>query len=97
MNARIVGFASQKLSPDSGSGISPLITCYLDRGFGAGGEWKYTNIKHKLAFDVRFQQQFGSSSGPPARSLFSASPTSIFCRRNRRNRTNLNETNLNEK
>jgi len=59
MNAGIVGFASQKLSPDSGSGISPLIKGYLDRGFGAGGEWKYTDIKHKLAFDVRFQQQFG--------------------------------------
>jgi hypothetical protein len=59
MNAGVVGYASQKLSPDSGSGINPLLSGYLDRGFGAGGEWKYTDIKHKLAFDVRYQQQFG--------------------------------------
>jgi hypothetical protein len=58
MNAGIVGYASQKLSPDSGS-INPLIKGDLDRGFGAGGEWKYTDIKHKLAFDVRYEQQFG--------------------------------------
>jgi hypothetical protein len=67
MNAGIVGYASQKLSPDSGSGISPLIRGYLDRGFGAGGEWKYTDIKHHLAFDVRYEQQFGvelRTSGP---------------------------------
>jgi hypothetical protein len=59
MNAGIVGYASQKLSADSGSGINPLLRGQLDRGFGAGGEWKYTDIKHKLAYDVRFQQQFG--------------------------------------
>jgi hypothetical protein len=59
MNAGIVGYASQKLSPDSGSNISPLVRGYLDRGFGAGGEWKYTDIKHKLAVDVRYEQQFG--------------------------------------
>jgi hypothetical protein len=59
MNAGIVGFASQKLSPDSGSDISPLVRGYLDRAFGAGGEWKYTDIKHKLAFDVRYEQEFG--------------------------------------
>lgn len=59
MNAGITGFASQKLSPDSGSGISPLVSGDLDRAFGAGGEWKYTDIKHKLAFDVRYEQQFG--------------------------------------
>jgi hypothetical protein len=54
-----VGFASQKLSADSGSSINPLLKGDLDRGFGAGGEWKYTDIKHHLAFDVRYQQQFG--------------------------------------
>jgi hypothetical protein len=59
MNAGIVGYASHKLSADSGSSISPLISGDLDRGFGAGGEWKYTDIKHKLAFDVRYEQQFG--------------------------------------
>lgn len=67
MNAGIVGYASQKLSPDSGSGISPLIRGYLDRSFGAGAEWKYTDIKHHLAYDVRYEQQFGvqlRTSGP---------------------------------
>jgi hypothetical protein len=59
MNAGIVGYASQKLSPDSGSGINPLIKGDLDRGFGAGGEWKYTDLKHHLAFDVRYEDQFG--------------------------------------
>jgi hypothetical protein len=59
MNAGIVGYASQKLSPDSGSGINPLIKGDLDRGFGVGGEWKYTDIKHHLAFDVRYEDQFG--------------------------------------
>jgi hypothetical protein len=59
MNAGIVGYASQKLSADSGSSIGPLLRGDLDRAFGAGGEWKYTDIKHKLAFDVRYEQQFG--------------------------------------
>jgi hypothetical protein len=59
MNAGIVGYASQKLSPDSGSGINPLIKGDLDRGFGLGGEWKYTDIRHHLAFDVRYEDQFG--------------------------------------
>jgi hypothetical protein len=59
MNAGIVGYASQKLSPDSGSSISPLLRGDLDRAFGAGGEWKYTDIKHTLAFDARYEQQFG--------------------------------------
>ena len=59
MNAGIVGYASQKLSADSGSGINPLIKGDLDRGFGIGGEWKYTDIKHHLAFDARYEDQFG--------------------------------------
>jgi hypothetical protein len=59
MNAGIVGYASQKLSPHSSSAINTLIKGDLDRGFGAGGEWKYTDIKHKLAYDVRYEQNFG--------------------------------------
>lgn len=59
MNAGVVGYASQKLSSDSGSDIGPLLRGDLDRGFGAGGEWKYTDIKHRLAFDVRYEDQFG--------------------------------------
>lgn len=60
MNAGIAGYASQKLSPDSGSGINPLIRGYLDRGFGSGAEWKYTDVKHKLAYDVRYEWQYKS-------------------------------------
>lgn len=59
MNAGIVGYASQKLSADSGSSINPPIKGDLDRAFATGGEWKYTDIKHKLAFDVRYEQQYG--------------------------------------
>jgi hypothetical protein len=59
MNVGAVGYLDQKLSPDSGSDINPLFKGDLDRAFGAGGEWKYTDIKHKLAFDVRYEQQFG--------------------------------------
>jgi hypothetical protein len=60
MNAGAVGYATQKLAPDSGSGVNPLFRDSLDRVFGAGGEWKYTDIKHRLAYDVRFEQQFGA-------------------------------------
>ena len=59
MNAGLVGYASQKLSPDSGSGVSPVLRGDYDRAFGGGGEWKFTDIKHKLAYDVRFEQQYG--------------------------------------
>jgi hypothetical protein len=27
--------------------------------FGGGGEWKYTDIKHRLAYDARYEQQYG--------------------------------------
>ena len=60
MNVGVVGYASQKLSPDSGSGINPLIKGYLDRGFGSGAEWKYTDVKHKLAYDVHYEWQYGA-------------------------------------
>lgn len=60
MNAGVVGYASQKLSPDSGSAINPLIKGYLDRGFGSGAEWKFTDPKHRLAYDVRYQWQYGA-------------------------------------
>ena len=59
MNAGIVGYASQKLSADTGRDISPLIRGNLDRAFAAGAEWKFTDIKHRLAYDVRYEQQFG--------------------------------------
>jgi hypothetical protein len=69
MNAGLVGFASQKLSPDSGSGINPLLRGYLDRGFGSGGEWKFTDPIHKLAFDARYEWQYDSQLRPQGKIL----------------------------
>jgi len=57
MNAGIAGYASQKLSPDTGD-INPLIKGDLDRGFGSGAEWKFTDPIHKLAYDVRYEWQY---------------------------------------
>jgi hypothetical protein len=59
MNAGVVGYLDQKLSPDTGDQISPPLRGYLDRAFATGGEWKYTDIKHRLAYDVRYEQQYG--------------------------------------
>lgn len=59
MNAGIVGFAYQKLSADSGSGVNPLFSGILDRAFATGGEWKYTNVKWHMAFDARYEQEYG--------------------------------------
>jgi hypothetical protein len=67
MNAGIVGYASQKLSADTGSSINPAIKGDLDRAFAVGAEWKYTDIKHHLAYGVRYEDQFGvqlRTSGP---------------------------------
>lgn len=67
MNAGIVGYASQKLSADTGSSINPVIKGDLDRAFAVGAEWKYTDIKHHLAYGVRYEDQFGvqlRTSGP---------------------------------
>jgi hypothetical protein len=59
MNAGVVGYAYQKLSADSGSGVNPITAGLLDRSFATGGEWKYTNLKWRMAFDVRYEQQYG--------------------------------------
>jgi hypothetical protein len=59
MNAGLAGYGYKKLSPDSGSGINPLLAGITDRSFGIGPEWKYTNLKWRLGFDFRFEQQFG--------------------------------------
>jgi hypothetical protein len=58
MNAGVVGYGYKKLSPDSGSGVNPLLAGITDRSFGIGPEWKYTNLKWHLGFDFRFEQQF---------------------------------------
>lgn len=52
-NAGVVGYGYKKLSSDTGSGLNPLTAGALDRSFATGGEWKYTNLKWRMAFDVR--------------------------------------------
>lgn len=59
MNAGVAGYAYTKLAPDSGSDVSDLSQGVLDRSFGAGPEWKYTEPKWHMAFDVRYEPQFG--------------------------------------
>ena len=58
-NVGVAGYAYQKLSADSGSQVNPLFSGALDRSFGAGPEFKYTSVKHHVAFDVRYEPQFG--------------------------------------
>jgi hypothetical protein len=62
MNAGVAGYAYHKLSPDSGSGVNPLVKGALDRQFGIGPEYKYTALKWHLGFDVRVEQQFAVES-----------------------------------
>ena len=58
MNAGVAGYGYKKLSPDSGTGVNPLLAGITDRSFGIGPEWKYTNLKWRLGFDFRFEHQF---------------------------------------
>jgi len=62
MNAGVAGYTYHKLSPDSGTGVNPLVAGNLDRSFGIGPEWKYTNLNWHLGFDVRYEAQFGVES-----------------------------------
>jgi len=59
MNAGVVGYFYHKLSADSGSGVGPLVVGVLDRSFATGPELKYTNLKWRMAFDFRYEQQYG--------------------------------------
>lgn len=67
MNAGAVGYAYKKLAADSGSAVKPITAGILDRQFGAGPEWKYTNLKWHMGFDFRFEQQFGVEAKPSGR------------------------------
>jgi hypothetical protein len=59
INLGAAGYVYEKLSPDSGSGISPLVAGNIDRSYGIGPEFKYTDpIKH-LGLDFRYERQFG--------------------------------------
>lgn len=60
MNAGVIGYISQKLSTDTGSSINPFIRGNLDRSFGTGAQWTYTDVKHGLAYDVHYEQQYGA-------------------------------------
>lgn len=62
INVGAAGFAYQKLSPDTGSAVPPPVKGNLDRAFGLGPEFKYVSFKHHLAFDVRYEPQFGVRS-----------------------------------
>ena len=67
MNGGVVGYTYHKLSPDSGSDVNPIVAGVLDRQSGIGAEWKYTNIKWRLGFDFRYENQFAveaKTSGP---------------------------------
>ena len=64
MNAGVAGYAYKKLSADSGSAVNPLVAGITDRAFGIGPEWKYTNIKWRLGFDFRFEQNFAVQAKP---------------------------------
>lgn len=62
VNLGIAGFAYQKLSPDSGTAVSPSVRGNLDRAFGLGPEFKYTDLKHHFAFDLRYEPEFAVQS-----------------------------------
>jgi hypothetical protein len=62
VNVGVAGFAYQKLSPDSGTAVNPLVRGNLDRAFGLGPEFKYTDVKHHFAFDLRYEPEFAVQS-----------------------------------
>jgi len=62
MNVGVAGYAYQKLSADSGSAVPAAVRGDLDRSFGLGPEFKYTNLKRHVSFDARYEPQFGVQS-----------------------------------
>jgi hypothetical protein len=59
INLGAAGYFYRKLSPDSGSGVSPLVAGNIDRSFGIGPEFKYTDPAKHLGLDFRYERQFG--------------------------------------
>lgn len=59
INLGAAGYIYHKLSADSGSDSSRLGTTTLDRSFGIGPEFKYTNPLKHFSFDFRYERQFG--------------------------------------
>lgn len=70
VNLGVAGYAYQKFSADSGNKVNPLFSGNLDRSFGAGPEFKYTSVKHHVAFDVRYEPQFGVQSRTSGNMVF---------------------------
>ena len=58
-NLGAAGYVYEKLSPDSGSGTSPLVADNIDRSYGIGPEFKYTDPVKHLGLDFRYERQFG--------------------------------------
>lgn len=59
INVGAAGYIYHKLSADSGSDSSRLGTTTLDRSFGIGPEFKYSNPMKHFSFDFRYEKQFG--------------------------------------
>jgi hypothetical protein len=62
INVGAAGFAYQKLTADSGSAVNPTVSGNLDRAFGLGPEFRIANPKYHMAFDVRYEPEFGVQS-----------------------------------
>jgi hypothetical protein len=62
INLGAAGYIYQKLSPDSGSDVKPLVAGNLDHSFGIGPEFKYTNPAKHISLDFHYERQFGVES-----------------------------------
>jgi hypothetical protein len=59
INLGVAGYTYNKLSADSGSDSTILGSHTLDRSFGIGPEFKYTNPVKHFSIDFRYEKQFG--------------------------------------
>jgi hypothetical protein len=79
VNVGVAGYAYQKLSADSGSAVPATVRGDLDRSFGLGPEFKYTNLKHHVSFDARYEPEFGVQSRPSGNTVvFTLTYLNIF-------------------
>jgi hypothetical protein len=62
INVGAAGFAYQKLAADTGSAVNPATRGNLDRAFGLGPEFEIANPRYHMAFDVRYEPEFGVQS-----------------------------------
>lgn len=62
INLGAVGYAYHKLTSDSGSDAGYLGGTALDRSFGVGPEFKYTDPKRHFALNLRYERQFAVQS-----------------------------------